>query len=52
MSESENKVEEERIKRNSFCPKSPTGKHKWKVLDGHWICELCKRMTDEELLCG
>ena len=46
----EDRRKEERIKRNSFCPKSPTGRHKWKAIDGGYACDFCKYFTTEEIL--
>jgi len=40
------------VKRNSFCRKSPTGKHKWEVYHGQWICKYCDYMTSEDVLVG
>jgi len=40
------------IKRNSFCSTSPTGKHQWKAINGHYICELCDCLTSEQVLVG
>ena len=36
----------------SFCSKSPTGKHKWEAVNGHYICKHCDAITDEQVLVG